>query len=746
MKKMRKISVILIVMAALALLLAVLPISAAAYDGKVELDVIDPTPEDTIVGSNYDETMPETDSVTAPMEEAPTDETAKDPEQWDPHPAARIYADGLTIATSDAEFGDTQYYFYRVLASGEGFSSFAMELAMPDFVDVVEVIPTPELLNVSENAVFDCEISGNDICIAFSSPYNFYDIPLFEICFSVNNYAENFGWVECHGWQIVNEDVETPEAYVMLGSIAIAPRVTMGDVDGDGDVDLADLLVIQRSIVSDSYWLDDQQFRAADIDKNGSVDMLDCQYIQNYLVGKISDLENIGITVPDIPDIPDIPVTPPDIPGDPIDCDHENTFVDEMEPTCTDWGYSREVCKECNLILRDTEIEPLGHNFEDGYCTRCGEGDKDDDSNAELAQLIEEAVAKAERTWNSLFDKGVTASTIAEYENQYFSIIERMWKADSVEVLELYQVEFNAMINKILRTMNPDVPTGPEDCAHSTTWTENSKADCYAPSYQYIYCYECNALVSEKIFRPALGHNFEDGYCTRCGEPEDEWGDIVEPEIPADPGDCKHEKTWTETSEPTCTANSYEFIFCYTCETLVSEKLVGKAFGHNFVDGICTRCNESEWGDVVEPEIPAEPEVCKHEHNYTDSVGATCTEDGVIRYLCSDCGNILGVEYFKATGHDFVEGICTRCGESEATELPEEKVDLYSYSSSELTIVLYSDYTSFYTRMVYTADGMKIKENGEDKWYEMDGRIYAFVADEQYAFLVKEDGKLALVK
>jgi|GEM_PF-6178814 len=750
MKNIKKISAILIVAMIVAVFLALSPISAAAdsiKDGLADVNgeidgVWDGVAEPDESYEPMEPTAMETETLEAPPDET-TDETAKDPEDWDPDPIARIYADALTIATSDAEIGDAQY-FYRVLTSGEAFSSFAIELAMPDFVDVLEVILTPELLSVSENAVFDSEISGNVICIAFSSPYNFSDIPLFEIRFSVNNYAENHGWVGCHGYQLVNEDVGTPEASLMLGSIVIAPSVTMGDVDGNGDVNLADLLLIQRSIVSDHFWLDDQQFRAADIDKNGSVDMLDCQYIQNYLVGRIDDLENIGGTVPDIPVIPGIPDIPdiPDIPGDPIDCGHEKTSVDEMEATCTDGGYFREVCEECGLIICDTVIEPHGHDFVEGICTRCGEGDKEVDSNEELAQLIDKAVAKAERTWNSLFDKGVTASTIAEYENQYFSIIERMWKADSVEALEAYREEFNVMIDEILRTVEPDDPTEP-DCKHENNYTDGMGATCTEDGVIRYLCWDCGSILRTEYFK-AMGHDFVEGSCTRCGE--NEGGDVVDPEIPAEPEECKHGKTWVETSEPSCTANSYQYIFCYDCNALVSEKLVGKAFGHDFVEGSCTRCGEREWGDIVEPEIPAEPEACKHENLYTDGVGATCTEDGLIRELCWDCGEILREDYFPAEGHDFVDGSCTRCGESEVTELPQERVDLYSYTSKELTIVLYSDYTTFYTRMVRTADGMVIKENGEDKWFELaeDCSIHTWVMGEEYVFLVKEDGTLTL--
>ena len=43
---------------------------------------------------------------------------------------------------------------------------------------------------------------------------------------------------------------------------------------------------------------------------------------------------------------------------------------------------------------------------------------------------------------------------------------------------------------------------------------------------------------------------------------------------------------------------------------------------------------------------------------------ATCTEEGVLGGICSKCYQYV-VSSYPSEGHNFVDGICTVCGESE---------------------------------------------------------------------------------
>ena len=146
----------------------------------------------------------------------------------------------------------------------------------------------------------------------------------------------------------------------------------------------------------------------------------------------------------------------------------------------------------------------------------------------------------------------------------------------------------------------------------------------------------------------ALGHTFENGVCTACGDKDP---DYVEPEKPGKPGwgnmwdwifggwwgdqeKCEHSYTSVVTA-PTCTAKGYTTYTCSKCGDSYKDSYTD-ALGHTWDDGQVTK-------------------------------EATCTKDGEKSYTCDTCGSTK-TETIKATGHDYVDGICGECGAEETTK------------------------------------------------------------------------------
>ncbi|MCD7761015.1 MAG: 5'-nucleotidase C-terminal domain-containing protein, partial [Clostridiales bacterium] len=116
----------------------------------------------------------------------------------------------------------------------------------------------------------------------------------------------------------------------------------------------------------------------------------------------------------------------------------------------------------------------------------------------------------------------------------------------------------------------------------------------------------------------------------------------------------EHSHEYTEiVIAPTCTEQGYTLHVCESCGDFYCTDYVD-ATGHNYVDGVCTECGAEE------------PTEHTHEYVATETVEATCTENGYIVYTC-ECGDTY-TEIIDATGHNYVDGVCTECGAVESTE------------------------------------------------------------------------------
>ena len=157
---------------------------------------------------------------------------------------------------------------------------------------------------------------------------------------------------------------------------------------------------------------------------------------------------------------------------------------------------------------------------------------------------------------------------------------------------------------------------------------------------------------------------------------------------------------------------------------------------HYYENGYCIYCKAPEDGYTEE---------CQHYDILTDAVDATCTEGGHYIEMCKNCGVILKENYTPAFGHNFVDGSCTMCGAIDGSgEDTEEKEILFTYAG-ELNVDFYSDYTTYYTGVIYTEDGMAIEVNGESGWdWYTDSAIITYIEDTEYLFIITENGELEL--
>ena len=156
-----------------------------------------------------------------------------------------------------------------------------------------------------------------------------------------------------------------------------------------------------------------------------------------------------------------------------------------------------------------------------------------------------------------------------------------------------------------------------EICSH--IWKDGAilkESTCTAEGKKQKVCENCKKVI--EIETPALGHNFVNRVCTRCGEKE--------------PGCTTHTYgEWVITKNATCVAEGSKKRTCTVCGVEEVETIPATGV-HTY----------GEW------------KVTKQ---------ATCTADGTKTKTCTGCGATQS-QVIAKLGHSFVNGKCSVCGET----------------------------------------------------------------------------------
>ena len=112
---------------------------------------------------------------------------------------------------------------------------------------------------------------------------------------------------------------------------------------------------------------------------------------------------------------------------------------------------------------------------------------------------------------------------------------------------------------------------------------------------------------------------------------------------------CNNNHTWnsgTVTKAATCSATGTMKYTCTKCSTTKTEVIEKTA--HSFSGASCTVCGT------------ANPDYCAHSSK-TEVNTATCTTAGKHYFDCDNCDEIFDETSVDALGHNYVNGVCSRC-------------------------------------------------------------------------------------
>lgn len=174
----------------------------------------------------------------------------------------------------------------------------------------------------------------------------------------------------------------------------------------------------------------------------------------------------------------------------------------------------------------------------------------------------------------------------------------------------------------------PNADAGPPTQIEHThsfgDWQITKEATCSETGTEMRTC-ECGYFEERAL--AALGHDYVDGKCSRCGEVDPEY-------VPP----CGHSSERKEiTLEATCTEPGKVKIYCEECGELLREEII-PANGHKF----------GNWQTTKE---------------------ATCTTSGTKTRVCQNCSKKQS-ETIAALGHQYVNDQCSRCGKYNPSVYP----------------------------------------------------------------------------
>lgn len=365
-----------------------------------------------------------------------------------------------------------------------------------------------------------------------------------------------------------------------------------------------------------------------------------------------------------------------------VECQHE-TIMDmtKTHPTCTEPGLKENWCYDCNKFLGTETLPALGHDYVGGKCTRCGESDPN-------------------------------------YVEEVSSIDGLYYRANTDGTIVVYQIEGDRFVIFTGYTQNGDESKiyFPQDWTtylggfgNSLTIEENdTQIICSVPVFMEIYkdneeLYEVykNYFVYDKETKE-LRFGMNKVILTRIDAynilPYEEPRISIENDILHMTDMTGVDGTYTVYYQNSSTMEEGAYVAGNVTEfdlTVLfnhdpkfvsgNEYIIRVVFATN--DGFLIRGYES-----IRYTVPN----AEHTHSYEwqTKIDATCISAGAEQGFCS-CGASADRE-IPALGHDYVNGVCTRCGEEVAlTWLINEKPDYQGNETLRVTIPLIAGGNSY---------------------------------------------------
>ena len=119
----------------------------------------------------------------------------------------------------------------------------------------------------------------------------------FALTFDINSFPYEFMYWEVTGIDLPDNDWSRINFHMPNNDVTIRavyrkpPEYTLGDINGDGRVNIIDLQLLLRHISGSSVLTDARQLQAADINRDGDVDIRDLRLLLQFISGRITSFD-----------------------------------------------------------------------------------------------------------------------------------------------------------------------------------------------------------------------------------------------------------------------------------------------------------------------------------------------------------------------------------------------------------------------------------------------------------------------
>ena len=344
--------------------------------------------------------------------------------------------------------------------------------------------------------------------------------------------------------------------------------------------------------------------------------------------------------------------------------DEENVT---LEPTCTAAGTKTKTCSVCGKT-EDAEIEATGHSFE---------AEDFDPETAPCEDTAPTCGEKGKKVYTCTHTNNGVPCTETKTEEYGTATGVHDFEGEGSQVFEPATCEKPAQVGTVCAVCGIDNPDDPVDdfgekLGHMWgAWETVTKADCHEDD-------DGN-----------MTNGSEKRTCERQGCKDAETGVAA---VETRTVTAHHTPGESKVTSPTCTENGKVVTKCSVCEAVIeSEDLFvdagiasQKAQGHNMVDDgepatckepgweqrLCSRCGQVGEDGYQRRELPVDADA--HVETQATLQDPSCSETGVARKYCSECGKTLGYVSIDKLPHT-LDGVlinedgmlyntCTECG------------------------------------------------------------------------------------